>query len=74
MRGRHCAAPKQANLKEVNKMTKNSKRITLYKQIWARIRYWQNLRDVSDAELASYLQVGETVSHKLRQFLLRLIL
>lgn len=23
------------------------------------LRYWQNLRDVSDAELASYLQVGE---------------
>ena len=40
-------------------MAKNTKRITLYKQIWARIRYWQNLRDVSDAELASYLQVGE---------------
>lgn len=40
-------------------MAKNSKRITLYKQIWARIRYWQNLRDVSDAELANALQVCE---------------
>ena len=50
--------------KEVNTMAKNTKRITLYKQIWARIRYWQNLRDVSDAELASYLQVGERTLHE----------
>ena len=48
-----------AALKEVSKMAKKAPRITLYKHIWARIRYWQNLRDVSDAELASYLKVGE---------------
>ncbi|MBP5362364.1 MAG: hypothetical protein J6Y71_04980 [Ruminococcus sp.] len=40
-------------------MAKNSKRITLYKRIWCKVRYWQNLRDVSDTELASYLQVSE---------------
>lgn len=45
-------------------MAKNTKRITLYKHIWARIRYWQNLRDVSDTELASYLQVGERTLHE----------
>lgn len=40
-------------------MTKKDKRITLYKHIWCKVRYWQSLRDISDAELASYLQVGE---------------
>lgn len=34
-------------------------RITLYKKIWCKIRYWQNLKDVSDSELAAYLQVCE---------------
>ena len=45
-------------------MAKKAQRITLYKHIWARIRYWQNLRDVSDAELASYLKVGERTLHE----------
>ena len=40
-------------------MAKKTQRITLYKRIWCKVRYWQNLRDVSDAELASYLKVGE---------------
>lgn len=40
-------------------MVKKNQRITLYKRIWCKIRYWQNLKDISDAELASYLQVGE---------------
>jgi hypothetical protein rflaF_15509 len=40
-------------------MAKKDKRITLYKRIWCKIRCWQSLRDVTDAELASYLQVGE---------------
>lgn len=40
-------------------MAEKSTRITLYKRIWCKIRYWQNLRDVTDAELASYLQIGE---------------
>lgn len=40
-------------------MAKKTQRITLYKRIWCKIRYWQNLRDVTDAELASYLQIGE---------------
>ena len=38
---------------------KKDKRITIYKKIWCKIRYWQNLRDVSDTELAAYLQVCE---------------
>ena len=51
-----------AALKEVSKIAKKAQRITLYKHIWARILYWQNLRDVSDAELASYLKVGDFIT------------
>lgn len=32
-----------------------NKRIPLQKTIWCKIRYWQNLHDVSDEELAGYL-------------------
>ena len=36
--------------------TKNkNKRIPLQKKIWCRIRYWQNLHDISNEELAVYL-------------------
>jgi hypothetical protein len=45
-------------------MAKKEQRITLYKRIWCKVRYWQSLRDVSDAELASYLQVGERTLHE----------
>ena len=38
---------------------KKEKRITIYKKIWCKIRYWQSLKDVSDTELATYLQVCE---------------
>ena len=38
---------------------RKEKRITLYKKIWCKIRYWQNLRDISDSELASCLHIGE---------------
>ncbi len=38
---------------------KKEKRITIYKKIWCKIRYWQSLKDVSDTELAAYLQVCE---------------
>jgi predicted transcriptional regulator len=34
-------------------------RITLYKLIWCKIRYWQSLHDVSDADLAECMAVGE---------------
>ena len=44
---------------EMNIMAKKATRITLYKRVWCKIRYWQNLRDVSDSELASYLNVCE---------------
>lgn len=40
-------------------MTKKKHRVTLYKKIWCKIRYWQSIHDVSDSELASYLQVSE---------------
>lgn len=40
-------------------MARKSQRIPLYKHIWCKIRYWQNLKDISDTELALYLQVGE---------------
>ncbi len=40
-------------------MASKAHRITLYKKLWCKIRYWQSLQDVSDEELAGYLQVGE---------------
>ncbi len=40
-------------------MMKKEKRIAIYKKIWCKIRYWQNLKDVSDTELAAYLRVCE---------------
>ena len=40
-------------------MAKKEKRISIYKKIWCKIRYWQSLKDVSDCELAAYLQVCE---------------
>ena len=45
-------------------MAKKAQRITLHRRIWCKIRYWQNLKDISDAELASYLQVGERTLHE----------
>ena len=38
---------------------KKEKRISVYKKIWCKIRYWQSLKDISDSELAAYLQVCE---------------
>ena len=32
-----------------------NKRIPLQKKIWCKIRYWQNLNDISDEELAGFL-------------------
>lgn len=43
---------------------RKDKRITLYKIIWCKIRYWQSLRDITDAELAAALQVGERTLHE----------
>ncbi len=37
-------------------MAKKEKRISLYKKIWCKIRYWQSIYDVSDTELAAYLK------------------
>ena len=34
-------------------------RIELFKLIWSKIRFWQNLRDIPDSDLASDLGVGE---------------
>lgn len=49
---------------EGDNMSKKNHRITLYRRIWCKIRYWQSLKDISDAELASYLQVGERTLHE----------
>lgn len=38
---------------------KKEKRIAIHKKIWCKIRYWQSLKDISDSELAAFLQVGE---------------
>ena len=35
------------------------KRISLYKMIWCKIRFWQSLWDVSDRDLASLLDISE---------------
>ena len=43
---------------------KKMPRITLYKKVWCKIRYWQNLRDIADAELAAALQIGERTLHE----------
>lgn len=43
---------------------RKEKRISLYKKIWCKIRYWQNLKDISDGELAAYLNVGERTLHE----------
>ena len=45
-------------------MAKKTQRITLHRRIWCKIRYWQQLKEVSNAELASYLQVGERTLHQ----------
>ena len=45
-------------------MTRKGQRITLHRRIWCKIRYWQQLREVSDSELASYLQVSERTLHE----------
>lgn len=38
--------------------TKKEKRISLYKKVWCKIRYWQSLKDIPDGDLAVFLQVG----------------
>jgi len=43
---------------------KKEKRIAIYKKIWCKIRYWQNLKDISDAELAACLQICERTLHE----------
>ncbi len=43
---------------------KKTERIALYKIVWCKIRYWQNLHDISDTELAASLQVGERTLHE----------
>ena len=34
-------------------------RITLHKKIWCKIRYWQQLNDISDGQLSNDLDVAE---------------
>ena len=43
---------------------RKEKRIPLYKLIWCKIRYWQQLKDISDSELAAYLNIGERTLHE----------
>ena len=47
---------------------KREKRIALYKKIWCKIRYWQSLKDVTDTELAAYLQVTERIRQKCKKY------
>jgi len=49
---------------ERRSVMKRDKRIALYKKIWCKIRYWQSLKDVTDTELAAYLQVSERTLHE----------
>lgn len=39
--------------------TKRENRITLYKKIWCKIRYWQQLNDIPDSQLSNDLDVVE---------------
>jgi hypothetical protein len=41
------------------KQKRTEMRIELFKLIWCKIRLWQNLRDIPDADLAGDLGVGE---------------
>ena len=43
---------------------RKEKRIPLYKLIWCKIRYLQQLKDISDSELAAYLNIGERTLHE----------
>ena len=44
----------------MNKVSRvKSNRITLQKYIWCKIRYYQQLNDISDSDLASSLDVAE---------------
>ena len=38
---------------------KTQTRITLYKKIWCKIRYWQQLNDIPDSQLSNDLDVAE---------------
>lgn len=38
---------------------KSQTRITLYKKIWCKIRYWQQLNDIPDSQLSNDLDVVE---------------
>ncbi|MDD6268833.1 MAG: hypothetical protein ACI4JN_11775 [Ruminococcus sp.] len=40
-----------------------NKRIPLQKTIWCKVRYWQNLNDISDHELADFLGCTERTLH-----------
>jgi hypothetical protein len=43
---------------------KKSNRITLYKRIWCKIRYYQQLHNIDDTVLAGQLQVHERTLHE----------
>jgi transcriptional regulator with XRE-family HTH domain len=45
-------------VRHIGENMKKEKRITLYKKIWCKIRYWQSLNDISDEELATHLGVS----------------
>lgn len=40
------------------------KHIPLYKSLWAKIRYFQTIFDITDSELAATLNVGERTLHQ----------
>ena len=37
---------------------KKNNRVPLYRKVWFKIRYWQNIKEVQDSELAKYLNVA----------------
>lgn len=47
-----------------DKMGKRIERITLYKLIWCKIRYYQQLHNISDEELAMSLNVHIRTLHE----------
>ena len=41
------------------KQKRTETRIEIFKLLWCKIRFWQSIRDITDADLASDLGVGE---------------
>ena len=46
-------------IKERDQMAKSKNKITLHKKAWCKVRYYQQLHNLSNQDLAAYLGVSE---------------